>query len=45
MGNKSEHKAKLQKVPDHVVQDLIISRAAGGGMSEILRIEVNLCEL
>ena len=45
MGNKNEHKAKLRKVPDRAVQDLMISRAAGGGMLEILRIEVNPCEL
>ena len=44
MGNKSEHKAKLQKVPDRMVQDLVISWTAGGGTSEILRIEVNTCE-
>ena len=34
----------LSEVPDHVVQMLMIGRTAGGGMLEILRIEVNTCE-
>ena len=41
---ESENKAKLQKVPDHMVQELVIGWTAGGGMLEILRIEVNTCE-
>ena len=39
-----EHKAKLEKVPDRMVQELMIGWTAGGGMLEILRIEVNTCE-
>ena len=38
-----EHMAKLQKVPDRVVRDLVIGRTAGGGMLETLRIE-DTCE-
>ena len=41
---ESEHKAKLGKVPDHVVRELMIGWTAGGGMLETLRIEVNTCE-
>ena len=40
-----EHKAKLEKVPDRMVQELMIGWTAGGGMLETLRIEVNTCEL
>ena len=40
-----EHKAKLEKVPDHVVRELVIGWTAGGGTLEMLRIEVNTCEL
>ena len=40
-----EHKVKLQKVPDHMVQELMIGWTAGGGMLETLRIEVNTYEL
>ena len=39
-----EHKAKLEKVPDSAVQELVIGWTAGGGMLETLRIEVNTCE-
>ena len=39
-----EHMAKLQKVPDHTVRDLMIGRTTGGGTVEMLRIEVNTCE-
>ena len=41
---ESEHKAKLGKVPDHVVRELMIGWTAGGGTLETLRIEVNICE-
>ena len=46
MNNKQEceHKAKLEKVPDHTVRELMIGWTAGGGTLEILRIEVNTCE-
>ena len=40
-----EHKAKLEKVPGHAVQELVIGQTAGGGTLETLRIEVNTCEL
>ena len=39
-----EHKAKLEKVPDCAVQELVIGQTAGGGTLETLRIEVNTCE-
>ena len=42
---ESEHKVKLEKVPDCTVRELMIGRTAGGGMLETLRIEVNTCEL
>ena len=42
---ESEHKAKLEKVPDHAVQELVIGQTPGGGTLETLRIEVNTCEL
>ena len=42
---ESEHQAKLEKVPDHVVRELMIGWTAGGGTLETLRIEVNTCEL
>ena len=41
---ESEHKAKLEKVPDCVVRELVIGRTAGGGTLETQRIEVNTCE-
>ena len=41
---ESEHKAKLEKVPDSVVRELVIGWTAEGGTLEILRIEVNTCE-
>ena len=41
---ESEHKAKLEKVPDHAVRELVIGWTTGGGMLETLRIEVNTCE-
>ena len=42
---ESEHKAKLEKVPDRVMRELVIGQTTGGGMLETLRIEVNTCEL
>ena len=39
-----EHKAKLEKVPDRAVRELMIGRTAGGGTLETLIIEVNTCE-
>ena len=39
-----EHMAKLQKVPDRMVRELVIGQTAGGGMLETLRMEVNTCE-
>ena len=46
MNGKQEckHMAKLEKVPDCAVQELMIGRTAGGGMLETLRIEVNTSE-
>ena len=41
---ESEHKAKLEEVPDCAVQELVIGRTAGGGTLETLRIDVNTCE-
>ena len=32
---ESEHKAKLEKVPDRAVRELMIGQTAGGGMLEI----------
>ena len=42
---ESKHKAKLSKVFDHMVQELMIGQTVGGNTLEILRIEVNTCEL
>ena len=42
---ESGHKAKLEKVPDRVVRELVIGQTTGGGTLETLRIEVNTCEL
>ena len=39
-----KHMAKLLKVPDHAVQELVIGWTTGGGTLEMLRIEVNTCE-
>ena len=35
----------LSEVPDCVVQRLMIGQTMGGGTLEILRLEVNTCEL
>ena len=42
---ESEHKVKLEKVPDCTVRELVIGQTVEGGTLEILRIEVNTCEL
>ena len=39
-----EHKAKLEKVPDRTLQELVIGWTTGGGTLETLEIEVNTCE-
>ena len=39
-----EQKAKLEKVPDRAVRELVIGQTTGGGMLETLRIDVNTCE-
>ena len=46
MNGKQEckHMAKLYKVPDSMVRELVIGRTTGGGTLETLRIEVNTCE-
>ena len=46
MVNKKESIRLIQsEVPDHAVQGLVIGWTMGGGMLEILRIEVKTCEL
>ena len=40
MKNKKSIRLILSEVPDRVVQRLVIGQTVGGGMLEILRIEV-----